>query len=333
MGFVRIYSSTLIVAAFLAGSLEAGIGVLKADSYVTSGSPSSNFGATPLLNVGAGASAVLQFDFAPVISNLLNSPFPTSATPIIGKATLTVYVSKAATAGTLAVAPLLSSWTENTITYGTLPMSGSPLSSTPVAAGGQFVQLDVTHAVNGWIGSDNNPSSANYVGGANYGLVLSSPDGGVFVLDSKEGTSTSHAAQLDIELASDFNGILRKDLTLSAPGYTSLASIHLTGTNTAGGRIWYMVRATDGVSQIATEEGVIQFLATANSITCTVQATDKLHLGTVNSGCTPGFFNPLSQPGISVYDNVSFSSPAPIAVHEVYFRVMNISGATIRLEP
>lgn len=124
-----------------------------------------------------------------------------------------------------------------------------------------------------------------------------------------------------------------KALTLAAPGFTSLMSIHLTGTHTAGGRIFYSVRATDGGSQIATEEGVIQYLATANSITCTVQTADKLHLGTVNSGCTPGFFNPGSQPGISIFDNVSFSSPAPIAVHEVYFKVENESGAPIRLEP
>lgn len=124
-----------------------------------------------------------------------------------------------------------------------------------------------------------------------------------------------------------------KQLTLSAPGFTSLMSIQLTGTHTAGGRIFYTIRATDGGSQIATESGVIQYLATANSITCTVQTTDKLHLGTVNSGCTPGFFNPGSQPGVSIFDNVSFSSPAPIVVHEVYFRILNDSGSPIRLEP
>lgn len=124
-----------------------------------------------------------------------------------------------------------------------------------------------------------------------------------------------------------------KQLTLNSPGFTSLMSIHLTGTQTAGGRIRYTIRATDGGSQIATEAGVIQFLATANSITCTVQADDKLHLGTVNSGCTPGFFNPGSQPGVSIFDNVSFSSAAPIVVHEVYFTIENESGSPIRLEP
>ncbi|MDP4219855.1 MAG: hypothetical protein Q8916_13180 [Bacteroidota bacterium] len=135
---------------------------------------------------------------------------------------------------------------------------------------------------------------------------------------------------------------IHKTLTLSSPGFTSLMSSTLTGLNTASGRIQYMVRADDGGSQIATEEGVMQYLATANSITCTVQTDDKLHLGTVNSGCTPGFFNPGSQPGVSIFDNVTFSSPAPIINHDVYFRIVpaqgQMSGGAVspvpfRLEP
>jgi hypothetical protein len=124
-----------------------------------------------------------------------------------------------------------------------------------------------------------------------------------------------------------------KAMTLAMPGFTSLMSIALTGTQVAGGRIFYTIRATDGGSQIAVEEGVIQYAATANSITCTVQTSDKLHLGTVGSGCTPGFFNPGSQPGISIFDNVVFSSPAPVAVNEVTFTIENQSTAAIRLEP
>jgi hypothetical protein len=136
--------------------------------------------------------------------------------------------------------------------------------------------------------------------------------------------------------------LIHKTLTLSAPGFTSLMSIFLTGTNTSSGRIQYEIRATDGGTQIATEQGVLQYLATANSITCTVQTTDKLHLGTVNSGCTPGFFNPGSHPGVSIFDNLTFSSPAPIVDHDVYFRIFPAGGqlsggaytkVKLRLEP
>jgi hypothetical protein len=199
---------------------------------------------------------------------------------------------------------------------------------------------------------DRNSGSVN---GNSLALTAGSPEagstdltGGDLVLSPGLGTGLGGGGNLRLQTsgANDVSGtsdnllvdriisVARaKQLTLNSPGYTSLISIHLTGTHTAGGRIFYVIRATDGGSQIATEEGVIQYLATPNSITCTVQTTDKLHLGTVNSGCTPGFFNPGSQPGVSIYDNVSFSSAAPIVVHEVYFTVENDSGAAIRLEP
>jgi len=125
----------------------------------------------------------------------------------------------------------------------------------------------------------------------------------------------------------------QKTMTLATPGVASLFSIHLAGKETAGGTVDYTITADDGGSQVATEHGRIQWLATANSVTCTVQTTDKLHLGTVNSGCTPGFFNPGSQPGVSIFDNVSFSSPAPIVHHQVVFTIVNDSSATLRLEP
>lgn len=324
--------TALVMSVAFASHLYGGAGTLIGDTYVNSASPGSNFGSATLINVNSTSSGLFQFNLAPSISRMLTNVVNNSTTPVIGRATLTVYVNKVTVAGTLQVAPLLGSWGENTVTFATLPALGSVSGSASVSAPG-FITLDVTNEVQGWLNSDNNPASPNYVGGANFGLIVSTPDSGGFVLDSKESTSTSHQAELDIELATDFEGVLRKDLTLNSPGFTSLMSIHLTGTNTAGGRIYYMVRATDGGSQIATEEGMIQFQATANSITCNVQATDKLHLGTVNSGCTPGFFNPASQPGVSVFDNVTFSSPAPIVVHEVYFRIQNLSGSVIRLEP
>jgi hypothetical protein len=325
--------AAIALGAVMACRMHGGVGILKADTYVSSGSPSTNFGASTLMNIGAGNSGLVQFDFSPAVSRMLTGVTPTTVTPILGHATLTVFVNKAVTAGTLSAAPLLGAWSESTVNFSTLPSQAPTVGSAPVSAGGQFVSIDVTPIVAGWLSNNNDPTSPNYVGGGNFGIYLSSPDGGVFILDTKEGTTTSHSAQLDIDLASNFTGTLRKDLTFSAPGFTSLMSIHLTGTNTAGGRVFYMVRATDGGSQIATEEGVIQFNATANSITCTVQTTDKLHLGTVNSGCTPGFFNPLSQPGVSIFDNVTFSSPAPIVVHEVFYSIQNLSGAVIRLEP
>lgn len=152
------------------------------------------------------------------------------------------------------------------------------------------------------------------------------------------GAPGAAATPLSLEETTD---IRSKTLTLTSPGFVSLMSFSgmvspsVDPTRaSASVRILYVVYADDGGSQVATESGIIQALATVNSITCTVQTTDKLHLGTVNSGCTPGFFNPGSQPGISIFDNVTFSSPAPIVNHRVYFRILHVSGPgiTVRIE-
>jgi len=129
--------------------------------------------------------------------------------------------------------------------------------------------------------------------------------------------------------------IRTKSLSLASPGFialmsfTGLTNIATDPTRVTGSaRIYYEVHADDGANQIATESGVIQVLSTANAITCTIQTSDKLHLGTVNSGCTPGFFAG-SAPGVSIFDNVSFSSPVPIVNHYVNFRIVNTSAPGI----
>jgi hypothetical protein len=128
-------------------------------------------------------------------------------------------------------------------------------------------------------------------------------------------------------------GQITKSLTLSVPGSTALASWKVAPGDAAGGTIDYTIVATDGGTQIVSEHGRIQFNATTNSITCTVDATDKLHLGTVNSGCTPGFFSPGLQPGVSIFDNVAFPTSAPIVTHTIYFEIHNNSISPMRLEP
>jgi hypothetical protein len=190
------------------------------------------------------------------------------------------------------------------------------------------------------------PGSALTVQAGGAAVGATNMPGGDLLLAAGIGTGTGGGGDIRAQTAAPVasgtgDGVLvdrhivianPKNLSLASPGFVSLLSINLTGTNTAGGLINYTIRATDGGSQIATESGTIHYLATANSITCTVDATTKLHLGTVNSGCTPGFFNPGSHPGVSIFDNVSFSSPAPIVVHEVYFSIENESGSPIILQ-
>ena len=132
-----------------------------------------------------------------------------------------------------------------------------------------------------------------------------------------------------------------KELTESAPGFTSILSISVPSTSGTGGPITagaggtmnYTIVATSVDGQSVVETGTIFWAATSNSITCNVQTNSTIHLGTVNSGCTPGFFNPGSQPGISIFDNVSFGTPSAVATNHVWFTITNNSGDAIRLEP
>ena len=111
---------------------------------------------------------------------------------MVAKATLKVYVSSVATAGSFNVDLVTSSWKESTITADNSPTLGSALASAiPVTTADkdQYVLVDVTTAAVDWLN-----------GTANDGLAIV-PDGTVsFALNSKETTTTSHPPELDIVL-------------------------------------------------------------------------------------------------------------------------------------
>ncbi len=132
--------------------------------------------------------------------------------------------------------------------------------------------------------------------------------------------------------------VITKSLPLARPASTALASWKPAAGDAAGGTLDYTIVASDnglqpGGVQTVTEHGRIQYSVVGNTITCNTQPTDKLGIGTVNSVCNPGFFNPGSQPGVAISDNISFGMPAPMAVHTVYFTVHNQSVTATRLEP
>jgi len=112
---------------------------------------------------------------------------------MVAKATLKVYVSSVATAGSFNVDLVTSSWTESTITANNTPTLGSAIASAvPVTTTdkNKYVLVDVTAAAVDWLN-----------GTANDGIALV-PDGAVsFALNSKETTTTSHPAELDIVLS------------------------------------------------------------------------------------------------------------------------------------
>ena len=120
----------------------------------------------------------------------------------IQKATLTVFANKVLAAGALDIGQLTSlvagqpSWTESAITFGNFNFPVSSLQSgVPVSASGDYVTFDITAAVRQWVGSP----------GSNYGLMVTAAaaqPSTVVDLDSKESTTTSHAAYAEVTLVS-----------------------------------------------------------------------------------------------------------------------------------
>ncbi len=155
------------------------------DSYTLTSSPGTNFGAKNTLEVeSAGATTFVRFDLSSIPSTVTGS--------MVAKATLKIYISAVTTAGSFNVDLVTSTWKEGTITGNNSPTLGSAIASAvPVTTAdtNQYVLVDVTAAAVDWLN-----------GTANDGLAIV-PDGAVsFALNSKETTTTSHPAELDIVL-------------------------------------------------------------------------------------------------------------------------------------
>lgn len=175
---------------------------LIGDASVSSANPTLNFGNLPNLTVGGGNTALVQFDLSTLPSGL-------TSTGVI-KATLQVFVNRVGTSGNLQVTSVLSPWSESLVTYDNLPATGATAGTGAISAAGVYISVDVTNQVQSWVSA---PAS-------NYGLELTSS--GLAYLDSKESTTTSHPAKLDITVA-------------EAPQNAEFVTYPNGGTNTAAG--------------------------------------------------------------------------------------------------
>ena len=166
---------------------QAATVTVAADSYVSSSNATVNYGSAAVLSVGDGASALIAFDLSSLPAGLTASN--------IEKATLTVFVHKAYTAGALDLAQVTAPWSEALVTYNNRPTTAAAVQSVPVSASETYVTFDITLLVRQWV-----------IGAAeNYGVEIRASAGqpGTMVdLDSKESTSTSHSALAEITLVS-----------------------------------------------------------------------------------------------------------------------------------
>ena len=159
---------------------------LTQDAYFVPASP-TNYGSATTVNVGgaAGAQALVQFDLTALPAGL------TAAN--VSKATVTLFVSKVGAAGTVNVSVANGGWSEATVNGASgQPVPGAAIASgLAISSGNTYFQVDATAAVQSWISG----------AAVNNGFLVTPGGGGVNVaFDSKESTTTSHPASLEILL-------------------------------------------------------------------------------------------------------------------------------------
>src|SRR5450755_905402 len=187
MRMIPVFRASLVLALLICMSATIALAQITPsdDAYTLTSTPTINFGAkNTLLVESAGATTFVRFDLSGIPSSVTGS--------MVAKATLKIYVSTVTTAGSFNVDLVTSSWSESTITANNTPTLGSAIvSAVPVTTAdkNKYVLVDVTAAAVGWLN-----------GTANDGIAIV-PDGAVsFALNSKETTTTSHPAELDLVL-------------------------------------------------------------------------------------------------------------------------------------
>ncbi len=179
----RFFRSAIALLGVLPVAVVSQSLPLTQDSYVVPGS-SANYGSAATLNVGGTGSeaAVLQFDL---------STLPTATTAAnVSKAVLVLFMNKVGAGGAINISVAYGPWTEAAVNGSNAPVAGAAVvSGLTVPAASSFLYVDATAAVQSWL-----------TGAANSGFLIT-PIGNVNIaFDSKESTTTSHAAVLQVTL-------------------------------------------------------------------------------------------------------------------------------------
>jgi len=180
----------------------------SSDAYTNSATPTKNYGSTTLLDVdGASQITYIQFNLASI---------PSGAS--ISQATLKLYVNSVTTAGSFNVDYVNGTWSEGTVDWNNAPPLGTAIaSSVPVVTAdkNQYLLINVTSALQAWLNGSE----------TNNGIALVANGSTNLTFDSKENTSTSHPAELDVVFAGG-------DGTIT--GVNTAAGSGLVGGGTSG---------------------------------------------------------------------------------------------------
>lgn len=148
------------------------------DAFVDTFYPNLNFGTANYLQTGGTTKTYVRFDLSSLPTALLSSPN--------ARVNLSLWVGRLGAAGNLQVSQAAGAWSELTVTSNNQPGAGASVGLVAVSTAGQFVYLDMTDVVLGWM---NTPST-------NFGLVISGVAPAIAFLDSKESVTTSHGPTL-----------------------------------------------------------------------------------------------------------------------------------------
>jgi hypothetical protein len=215
--------ASLLTLVLLACTAAYGQLTPSADSYTNAADPTTNYGAKTLLDVESSQTTYIHFNLASIPSSYTGAD--------ITQATLKLYVNTVTAAGSFNVDYVNGTWSESTIDASNAPALGTKIAaSVPLVTAdkNQFILIDVTAAVQAWL----NGSQAN----DGVALVGNTPLNATF--DSKESTSTSHAAELDIVFAPGSGGGITGIITANGSGFigggnSGTLTLSLTNTCTA----------------------------------------------------------------------------------------------------
>ena len=178
-----------LIVVLGAASCAAGQSLpVSGDTFVSSGS-ATNFSTSPTVNVGGapGYVGLIQFDM---------SALPAGTTSAgVASASIVLFVTKVGTAGSIDVSAANGTWIEATVNGTNAPAAGMVVASqVPVSAASSFITIDATALVKAWLSGTV----------ANDGILIAADPGSSqtsVMFDSKESSTTSHPAVLQIVLA------------------------------------------------------------------------------------------------------------------------------------
>ncbi|MGA3205055.1 MAG: DNRLRE domain-containing protein [Bryobacteraceae bacterium] len=248
------------------------------DAYTNTADPTTNYGAATTLDVkSASETAYIQFNLSSIPSGDTGAD--------ITQATLKLYVNAVTKAGSFNVDYVNGTWSEGTIDANNAPALGSTIAaSVPLTTAdkNQYILIDVTAAVQAWL----NGSQAN----DGIALVGNSPLNAS--LDSKENTTTSHSAELDIVFAG--GGTLTGITTASGSGLIgggSSGTLSLSLTNACAtnqvlqwnGTAWICAAVGTGTITGVTAGTDLTGGGTTGNVTLNLDTTKVPQLNTLNT--------------------------------------------------